>query len=70
MKETISEKKKLKCAKKYNGKCISKQNTSIHGEMCLQLHLELACQLAYAYKSRVFYRVSVLKDLKNYSESI
>lgn len=47
MKETISLKKNIKCAKKYNGKCISKQNTSIHGEMCLQLHLELASQLAY-----------------------
>lgn len=62
--------KKSKCEKKYNGKCISKQNTSIHGEMCLQLHLELAFQLAYACKPCVFCRVSVLKDPKNCSKSI
>ena len=47
-----------------------KQNTSIHGEMCLQLHLELAFQLAYACKPRVFCRVSVLKDPKNCSKSV
>lgn len=69
MKGTISE-KKIKCAKKYNRKCISKQNTLIHGKMCLQLHLELACQLAYASNSRVFHRASVLKNLKNHSKSI
>ena len=69
MKGIISE-KKSKCEKKYNGKCISKQNTSIHGEMCLQLHLELAFQLAYACKPCVFCRVSVLKDPKNCSKSI
>ena len=47
-----------------------KQNTSIHGEMCLQLHLELAFQLAYACKPHVFCRVSVLKDPKNCSKSV
>lgn len=67
MKGNVSEKK---MCKKYNGKCISKQNTSIHGEMCLQLHLELVCQLAYVCKSPVFYGASFLKDLKSCSESV
>ena len=68
MKGIISGKKK--CEKKYNGKYISKQNASIHGEMCLQLHIELMFQLPYACKPRVFCRVSVLKDPKNCSKSI
>lgn len=52
MKGNVFEKE---MCKKYNGKCISKQNTSIHGEMCLQLFLELACQLAYACTPPVSY---------------
>lgn len=34
-----------KMCKKYNGKWISKQSPSIHGEMWFQLHLEPVCQL-------------------------
>lgn len=53
-------KSKLNVQEKYNGKYISKQNTLVHGEMCLQLHLKLVCQLAHASKSCRFYRASVL----------